>query len=319
MRNKKKRLVVSLVLFVLAAFLGGVAAGLASHDRIASFAYQLRYVRHVTLEHGNILTDGLDGFLRDLDDKLDLPEDLYATAPSIAFDGDGEIKRFWISLYGEDSDGRGRNYTVSYDRSASEKMEVHLGESFGANYEEQDQLSILLRMAEAMDLEGLLVPGRDYTLAYNGVTSFYVTRNGTPDTSYPYTIYTSVEYLPGDADGDGVQSGETSLEGLPGEGHVEGYVASLEGNGEVRAYIMEPVYTSYGPTEEVQETMERVARQHNVPESLPLAVILKMREHGYIRLVPNYVGLNKTVSRLSVDWTRLISEGLWDLEEQRAK
>ena len=39
---------------------------------------------------------------------------------------------------------------------------------------------------------------------------------------------------------------------------------------------------------------------------------------GYIRLVPNYVGLNKTVSRLSVDWTRLISEGLWDPEEQRA-
>ena len=69
----------------------------------------------------------------------------------------------------------------------------------------------------------------------------------------------------------------------------------------------------------LRNTMERVARQHNVPESLPLAVILKMREHGYIRLVPNYVGLNKTVSRLSVDWTRLISEGLWDLEEQRAK
>lgn len=232
MQNKKKRLLVCLVLFILAAFLGGVATGYAGHNRIWNLVYRIRYVRHVTLEHDSVLKDGLDGILHDLDERLDLPAELYATAPSIAFDGDGEIQRLWISLYGKDSNGRDRKYTVSYDRSTSEKMEVNTDGIPETNYDEQDRLTILLRMAEAMDLEKLLVPGGEYTLVYNGVQSLNS------------ISYDDLVYLPGDADGDGIQSGVTDLEVLKDGGYVTGFVASLTKDGKAASYIMEPQYTA---------------------------------------------------------------------------
>lgn len=112
------------------------------------------------------------------------------------------------------------------------------------DYDEQAQLTILLRMVEAMDLEELLVPGGEYTLVYNGVQSL--------DNIY----YDDLVYLPGDADGDGIQSGVTDLDVLKRGGYVTGFVASLTKDGKAVSYIMEPQYTAPYRTA-VQEEADR--------------------------------------------------------------
>lgn len=236
MRNKKRAVLFSLLaLAVLSAiFLGGAAVGAIYRGELADAWRTLRYERHVKLEHGNLLSDGAGGFVRDLDRRLHLPEELYVGGDlQIAFDSDGQIEYIYAYLQGTDQKGRLRQYYVNYDRANSEKMTVRLDPWYSNVIREEDRLSPLFALADAMDLKNRLagpLAGGLWQLEYGGADTFYPGQ--TP------------EYLPGDADGDGVQSGVTDLDGLSG-GHVTGFAASLiSPEGERWSYIMEPVYTS---------------------------------------------------------------------------
>ena len=69
MRNKKRAVLFSLLAlaFLSAIFLGGAAVGAIYRGELADAWRTLRYERHVKLEHGNLLSDGAEGFVRDLD------------------------------------------------------------------------------------------------------------------------------------------------------------------------------------------------------------------------------------------------------------
>ena len=237
MRNKKRAVLFSLLAlaFLSAIFLGGAAVGAIYRGELADAWRTLRYERHVKLEHGNLLSDGAEGFVRDLDRRLRLPEELYVGGDlQIAFDSDGQIEYIYAYLQGTDQKGRLRQYYVNYDRASSEKMTVRLDPWYSNVIREEDRLSPLFALADAMDLKNRLagpLAGGLWQLEYGGADTFYPGQ--TP------------EYLPGDADGDGIQSGVTDLDVLKDGGHVTGFAASLiSPEGERWSCIMEPVYTS---------------------------------------------------------------------------
>lgn len=202
--------------------------------------------KNILLEHDDLLADGPEGFLTDLDRRMGLPSELYTTnALRITFDGDGSIRTIYASLYGPDRRGTARmSYLIGYDRAGSEKMDVwrdrYMG--YGASYDEDERLGPLTVLWHSGAVAEQLARWRDedgeadgavYTLSYAGAQQFATVEG--------------LVLLPGDADGDGVQSGVDDLSVLRG-GHVTGFTLTLSrqngGQSQSVSYIMEPDYTS---------------------------------------------------------------------------
>lgn len=231
MKNKKLWHWGILALFVLVVFAGGLLVGSVFHSQLSAFVQRLIHERHVTLKHDNLFTDGADGFLNDLDKSLKLPEELYVVnSLSITFGGDGQIKTIYAYLRGNDRKGTPWQFHVNYNSSASKKMTVWRSEWYSQTFAEEDRLAPLFSLTDGMTPGGQLTEGV-WTLEYGGKQTFY-----TADT---------LNYLPGDADGDGVQSGVDGLDVLRNGGYVTGFTAVLiSPDGDIQSYIMEPEYTS---------------------------------------------------------------------------
>ena len=249
MKNRRIWIGCLAALLILAVFLTGTAAGAVFHNRISWAANRLIHVRHTVLRHGNLLTDGADGFLRDLERRLDLPDELYIYLPLyIRFDGDGQIRTLDGSVQGQDRRGRLWRYSLSYDRSQSDKMTVWRERRPGQEDTSKTPLAPLFALMEGVDLQQLLARQTsegDWTLTYAKPRAF--TAGDGP-----------LEYLPGDADGDGIQSGVASLDVLENGGYVTGFDVSLTGpegpeKGQSYTYIMEPVYTSPRQIQQAEE------------------------------------------------------------------
>lgn len=255
MRNKRLWAGGLAVLLILAVFLAGVGVGARFHSRLAAAAGRLFHEKHVTLRHGDILTDGADGFLRDLDRRLALPEELFLLLPlEITFDGAGQVRTLSVSLRGYGWLGRSWHYTVRYDRSESEKMTVRRERGYGGEYGEQTPLAPFFALADGVDMQALLA-GADQ----DGV---WTLRYGAPGT---FRYGDEVTYLAGDADGDGVQSGVTDLDVLADGGYVTGYALTVTGpDGADHAYVMEPEYTSFRQIEEAAEQSRQAQQARQV-------------------------------------------------------
>lgn len=201
--------------------------------------------KNILLEHDDLLADGPEGFLTDLDHRMSLPSELYTTnAMRITFDGDGKIRTIYASLYGPASRGTAMmSYLIGYDRAESEKMDVWRDRytGYGASYDEDERLGPLTALWHNDAVSEQLARWREedggsgvYTLSYEGVQQFR-TADG-------------LILLPGDADGDSVQSGVDDLSVLRGGGYVAGPTLTLsrqeDGQSQSVSYIMEPDYTS---------------------------------------------------------------------------
>ena len=233
------------IVFSATVYFGGriVYSAIPYHGALSWKINEWRRTKQVVLEHDNVFEDGVDGFLKDLDRELSIPSELYtANKLQITFDGDGVVQTIYAFLYGEDDKGKSRNYLISYDRAASENMTVWLGgggEASG-NYEAGKRLEpmfVILQNAEAEDQIALWQENSDdgiYIVEYEGTRTFQ-TESG-------------LQYLPGDVDGDGLQSGISNLAVMRNGGSVTGFAVTLSvKNAEERTsiyYIMEPEYTS---------------------------------------------------------------------------
>lgn len=101
----------------------------------------------ITLEHNNFLEDGVEGIIKDLDDKLDLPDDLYvANYVQIDFKSDGTITSIYALLYGKSQDDTKKTYLIDYDIDDGDKMTVWLDGNVNTEYMEQKQLQPMIKM-----------------------------------------------------------------------------------------------------------------------------------------------------------------------------
>ncbi len=197
--------------------------------------------RECVLKHNNIFEDGVEGILADLDQKLDLPEELYISENfQVRFDAAGTVQNISTFLYGKNRKGETKTYLVNYDADQSDRMTVWLDGNANGNFEEDMRLAPMLRILENAEWQKTAVgwPKKDmdqqYEILYAGRRAFDVEEG--------------LHYLPGDVDGDGMDSGTNCISKLDLGGNIVGFEVSLhipelEEITPVR-YIMEPSYTT---------------------------------------------------------------------------
>lgn len=214
---------------------------------------ELMHKREVTLKHDNILEDGVEGILKDLDKKLDLPEELYVSQSfQVTFDATGTVQSIDTMLYGKKKSGKAKTYLIEYDADKGDRITVWLDDYTKDYYEADMQLFPMLRILESAAWQEKVMAWsatdreQQYEIMYAGRRAF--------------AVEDGLQYLPGDVDGDGTDAGTNCIPKLHFGGEVVGFEVSLhipesETMTPVR-YIMEP---SYITPEELSE--EHTAQQ----------------------------------------------------------
>lgn len=243
--GKKLQFLAGLAIFLLGtAYFGGriVYTAMPYNGALSWKLDELLHKKTFTLEHDNFFTDGIEGFLEEMDGQYGLPEELYISNNfQLTFDQEGNIRTIYTFLYGKDEKGEKQTYLVDYDRSASKKVSVWLHNETAGEYDEGLKLQPMLEILKRADCEKQVLQWAEsytnetYEILYYGSRSF----------SSPAGLV----YLPGDADGDGEFRNGNYLEMLQAGGELKGYEVSLHIPGRdsevtpVR-YMMEPEYIS---------------------------------------------------------------------------
>ncbi len=225
-----------------AVFAGGIIYSATPYNGALSWKVD-EWMRRKTvpLEHNNVFRDGVEGILADLDEALDLPEELYIfNEYQMSFDETGTVTSIYTFLYGRDESGVTRTYLVDYSGRGSGNMTVWTDGRADASYADGMRLEPMLRILQEAPWEEQVRMwasergGESYEILYLGRRSFSSSEG--------------LKYLPGDADGDGQESGTGETPPMWDGGEVTGYEVSLHipEADEVTPvrYMMEPEYTS---------------------------------------------------------------------------
>jgi hypothetical protein len=238
--NRKNIVLIEILLFfIVTAYFAGqiIYSAIPYNGALAWKIDDWMRKRDVKLEHNNIFKDGAAGILMDLDRVVGLPDELYLVNQcQITFDQDGIIRTIYIFMYGRDESETTHTYLVDYDAKKSRNMRVSVDGEANPDYDGNMRLSPMLRILERADYEKKVKEWSKnsesdlYEILYLGKRSFE-TKEG-------------LVYLPGDVDGDGVDSEDGYLNI---DGRIVGFEVSLHIPGKeltpVR-YIMEPEYIS---------------------------------------------------------------------------
>ena len=245
-------IVVSVVVIVTLLFGGGIVYSAIPYNGALSWKIQeWMNKKEIKLEHNNIFDDGIEGILKDLDDGLGLPDKLYiANKFKVTFDEDGEIEIIEAFIYGKDTDGNKKTYLIDYDENKSDYMTVWMNGNVNGEYEEDMKLSPMLCI---MDNSDWITRVDEWSEGFDKALTYEVLYMGRRS----FNSDEGLEYVPGDADGDGVESGDANFNMLSAGGEMVGYEVSLympeiENTTPVR-YIMEPAYVSQSELDALNE------------------------------------------------------------------
>lgn len=151
----------------------GSASGF--NGKLSRFLYEISHKKTISLENDNLYRDGIDGFLEELDQKLNMPDELYlATSFNLHFLADGTIQTVETFLHGQDEDGAEKSYLISYDREQSDKMTVYLNGTVSGNQEEGKQFRPLVTVLNLVNLETAVSRwnAKEYGILYYGMRSW---------------------------------------------------------------------------------------------------------------------------------------------------
>lgn len=244
-----------LTLAAMTMFFGGciIYSAIPYHGALSWKIDDLAHKRKVILTHDNIFEDGIEGILTDLDKKLDLPEELYISKTfQVTFDATGTVQNISTLLYGKNKTGKAKTYLVDYDSNKENRMTVWL-DDYTNNVYEQDMLLLpMLRILENAEWQKKVIAWSDTNIDQQ-FEIFYAGRRA-------FAVEDGLQYLPGDADGDGIDSGTNCIHKLRYGGNIVGFEVSLhipksENLTPVR-YIMEPGYI----------TSEEINKQHTAQQ-----------------------------------------------------
>lgn len=263
--NRTKLFSIERLLFVIVSvFFAGkiIVSGLPYHGALSWKIEEWKNKKQISFKHNNLFEAGAEGILADLDGELDLPEELYISGQfQIAFDETGMIQAVDALVYGKNKNGQTNTYLIDYDADDGETMTVWTEPNADTAYDSDKRLDPMLKILKNTDWEGQVKAWSDtlgeqktYELLYLGRRSFHTSEG--------------LRYVPGDADGDGKETGYGVLPKLQNGGEVAGFEVSLHipeesGITPVR-YIMEPEYTSQAELEQENTALQaEMAKQEN--------------------------------------------------------
>ncbi len=164
---KKRRWVVCLMFFELAAmvlFTGYYGYKIYQsakqyNGKLGSYISDLETKREITIEASDrdFLEYGLNGIFDTLADSCGLDEEweLYtANTLVLKIDENGIIQSLEAFLYAFDENGTYHSWLIDYNAASGKKMTVYIDNYANTDYMEQEQLTPLLDMIEAMTDEG---------------------------------------------------------------------------------------------------------------------------------------------------------------------
>lgn len=241
--HKKSILVTELLLMILGTvfFTGKIIySAIPYHGHLSWVMHDLKSKRTVYLKHDNFFETGVQGILDDINEVQELPQKLYMSdSVDILFDEQGTITDISMSLYGKNDKGKIASYLVDYIKNEENKITIWMEENIEHELEEDFRLEPMLEILERSDYEKILKEWKTeygenkFGVLYHGKRSFYTSEG--------------LQYVPGDVNGDGKETGVKDFSVLESGGSVTGYEVSLyqpekEEILPVR-YIMEPEYT----------------------------------------------------------------------------
>lgn len=128
----------------------------ASHfnGKLSWFLYERTHKRTVEIAHDNVFSDGLDKMIAELEQKFQMPEELYvATSFNLHFKPDGTITSLETYLYGQDDRGNLKTFLISYDKSKSKRATVYLDGSVSEQEKDRKKLQPMLDILKQVNLE----------------------------------------------------------------------------------------------------------------------------------------------------------------------
>lgn len=242
---KNKNFYIEVFIFIIVTLFFGARIDYSSipyHGALSWKIDEWKRKKEMKLEHNNLFQNGVEGILMDLDEALELPEELYIVNQcKITFDARGTIKSIDAFIYGKDEDGEKKTYLIDYNVDSSSNMTVWLDGNVNGGYDKDKRLSPMIEILKNADWMNQVKEWSEtfqeqqiYELVYSGRRSFNSDEG--------------LQYVPGDTDGDGVQTGTSNFAQLRTGGKIVGYEVSLSipDINSVRSilYITEPEYIS---------------------------------------------------------------------------
>lgn len=198
--------------------------------------------KEVELKRNNLFEDGVEGVLMDLDEALELPEELYiANKFQVSFDGNGTIQSIYAFIYGKNEAGEKKTYLIDYDTDSSKDMTVWIDGNVNGEYDDDMRLS---PMIDVLNTANWINQVKEWTETFEEQQIYEILYMGRRS----FNSEEGLQYIPGDADGDGTETGTSNFTQLRRGGEIVGFEVSLHipdlNNVTPVRYIMEPEYVS---------------------------------------------------------------------------
>lgn len=178
----------------------------AGKGQLFFYVNQFRNEKKLKFTKKNIYENDLDGIFRPLENKFDLPKELYlADDFLINFEKDGRITAYDGHFYGKNEAKESQSYLISYNEKESDKMTVYLDNEYEESYAEDKKLAPLFEIMDRISLEkeAEKYSEEDFRLTYAGLLNrnslykeiYWVKEDGTilpirPDESgYTLNLY----------------------------------------------------------------------------------------------------------------------------------
>lgn len=243
--TKKKIFYIEVLLIIIATlFFGGrmVYSAIPYHGALSWKIDEWMRKKEIKLEHNNFFESGVEGVLMDLDKALELPEELYiANKYQMTFDENGTIQSIYAFIYGKDENGEKKTYLIDYDADNSNNMTVWVDGDVNGEYDGDMRLVPMIQILTKADWKNQVKAWSEIFEEQQIFEILYFGRRS-------FNSEEGLQYIPGDADGDGVETGTNNFVQLRTGGEIVGFEVSLhipELNSVTPVrYIMEPEYIS---------------------------------------------------------------------------
>ncbi|MFU7515163.1 WD40/YVTN/BNR-like repeat-containing protein [Clostridium sp. HCS.1] len=152
------------------------------NGKLAWKLYDFKNKKTVKFENNNIYTDGIEGILTDIKEKVDLPEKLYVSDSglNIEFNREGTIELFNAFIYGDNENGELQSYLIDYDLNKSKKITIYLNGYVNADYNRDKLLEPLINTMKVIPLEDTISKWKEnkYGILYFGKRSWELNTEG---------------------------------------------------------------------------------------------------------------------------------------------